>query len=199
VTAATPNHPTASEALVSLSVFWVQLCACALAAILIASCAERLRQSSLSARSARARASAWRGSAGASISPHEVSSTVVAGAIALTLVLGSVVTGVEDDVLDSASLLVLTLVLMALGAALTSLGALLAYSATPVGSGSVWRKLVFDDAVNFALYALRVALCWTRYIFYDLQVEGVDIALQQSDALFDSAADLARTPLEALL
>jgi hypothetical protein len=137
--------------------------------------------------------------AGATISPHEVSSTAVAGAIALTLVLGSVVTGVEDDVLDSASLLVFALVLMTLGAAITSLGALLAYAATPVGAGSVWRKLVFDDVVNFALYALRVALCWTRYIFYDLQVEGVDIALQQSDALFDSASDLARTPLEALL
>ena len=134
-----------------------------------------------------------------SASSHELTASALVGALAVFIVVGSVVAGAEDDLLDAASLLVLTLVLIVVGAALTSLGALLCYVATPVGSGSVWRKAVFDDFVNFCLYVLRVLLCWTRYVFYDLQVEGVDLALQQSDAIFDSTFDTNKTHLEAFL
>jgi len=44
-----------------------------------------------------------------------------------------------------------------------------------------------------ALCVLRVMLCWTRYIFYDMQVEFVDMALQHSDELFVSCGDVVAT------
>ena len=117
----------------------------------------------------------------------------------LALLVSAVAAAGEDDLTDAAALGVLALVCATLSAALLALNALLVYAATPVGSADVGRKAAFDDLVNFALYALRVFLCWTRYIFYDLQVEGVDLALQQTDALFSATTDIALTPLEAVL
>jgi hypothetical protein len=128
------------------------------------------------------------------VSAHETTSLVAAGGVALVVVVGASASSCEDDVVDAMSLLVLAVVGATIGAALVALGALLTYVATPVASGDAWRKVVFNDAVNFALYLLRVALCWSRYVFYDAQVEGVDIALQQTDALFThtSHADVSR-------
>ena len=74
-------------------------------------------------------------------------------------VVGAATASSEDDIVDAASLAVLALVFATIGAALLALGALLSFVASPVGSGAVWRKVVFDDIVNFGLYVLRVFLC----------------------------------------
>ena len=145
---------------------------------------ERVMVASTQARAWRTRVAAWRSSATHTTSPHEVTTFVGVAAIGAALALGAATSSSEDDVVDAVSLGVLALVAATIGAALLTLNALLAYVATPVGATDAWRKVVFDDAVNFGLYVLRVFLCWTRYIFYDVQVEGVDMALQQSDALF---------------
>ena len=84
---------------------------------------------------------------------------MVGGTIAAVVVLGAVASSSEDDVVDAAALGVLALVCATIGAALLTLGALLAFVASPVGAGAVWRKVVFDDIVNFSLYVLRVFLC----------------------------------------
>ena len=74
-------------------------------------------------------------------------------------VVGAATASSEDDIVDAASLAVLALVFATIGAALLALGALLSFVASPVGSGAVWRKVIFDDIVNFGLYVLRVFLC----------------------------------------
>ena len=38
-----------------------------------------------------------------------------------------------------------------------------------------------SDVINVALCLLRVVFCWVRYIFYDLQVELVDLSLHYTD------------------
>jgi hypothetical protein len=127
--------------------------------LLLAMGVSRLCEYSAIARSWRLKLSTWRTSSTQSLSSHEVTSLVAGGALAASLLVGAVAVAGEDDIVDTAALVVLTLVIMAIGAALTALGALLAYVASPVGAGSVWRKVVFDDVMNFALYVLRVFLC----------------------------------------
>jgi len=83
----------------------------------------------------------------------------VVGSIATTLLIGATAVSGEDDVVDSIAFGVFVLVCLTVGAALTSLSSLLAYLSSPVGAGAPWRKVVFDDVVNFALYVLRVFLC----------------------------------------
>jgi hypothetical protein len=170
-----------------------------LLALLVAAAASATWHSKLIPNSWRLRASAWRLTQTQAISAHEVTATLAGGALIATSLLSSVAVSGEDDLIDSAAIGVFAFVGCTIGAALTALGALLAYVASPVGSGAVWRKVVFDDAVNFGLYVLRVFLCWTRYIFYDLQVEGVDIALQQTDALFVATTSTEQGALEAML
>jgi hypothetical protein len=151
------------------------------------------------ARSWRSRLAWWRGTTLNTASAHEVTAVCAVSVVGAMLVIGATAATSEDDVVDAAALAVLAVVAATIGATLATLGALLAYVATPVATPDAWRKVVFDDAVNFGLYVLRVFLCWTRYIFYDLQVEGVDMALQQSDALFTSSTSAGRTPVEVVV
>jgi hypothetical protein len=37
------------------------------------------------------------------------------------------------------------------------------------------------DALNNALCALRIFFCWVRYLFYDFQVEAVDLTFHYTD------------------
>jgi hypothetical protein len=131
----------------------------AFSALLVTLAFARVCEYSSVARSWRLKLSTWRTSSTQSLSSHEVTSLVAGGALAASLLVGAVAVAVEDDIVDTAALAVLTLVVMTIGAALTTIGALLAYVASPIGAGSVWRKVVFDDVVNFALYVLRVFLC----------------------------------------
>jgi len=159
-----------------------------LLALLVAAAASAMWHSRLIPNSWRLRASAWRLTQTQAISAHEVTATFAGGALIATSLLSSVAVSGEDDLIDAAAIGVFAFVGCTIGAALTALGALLAYVASPVGSGAVWRKVVFDDAVNFGLYVLRVFL-----------VEGVDIALQQTDALFVATTSTEQGALEAML
>jgi hypothetical protein len=126
---------------------------------LLCAAAERFGFTTNLARQWRARLSSWRTSSTQAISSHEVATLSVGGALAFVLVLCAVAAASEDDIIDSVAIAVLVLVFVTIGATLLSLGALITFVASPVGSGAVWRKVVFDDTVNFALYVLRVFLC----------------------------------------
>jgi hypothetical protein len=90
-----------------------------------------------------------------------------------------------DDLVDSAIFVVLALVFVTLAASLASLTLLLLYSISAASGGEVWRKAALADALNVLLCALRIALCWARYIFYDIQVEVVDLALHYTDEVLE--------------
>lgn len=101
----------------------------------------------------------------------------------LSLIVFDIVTAsVDEDILDMASLLVFLFVAGALAGFLVGFNFIKSYAAlTPVSNGETTKRVYFSDIINFLLCALRVFLCWTRYIFYDLQVEHVDMALQFTD------------------
>jgi len=80
---------------------------------------------------------------------------------------------VEDDPTEVFSCLVLAL------AVAGGLGLVLAfdvqyfYMVSALGGGNA-ALVAFNDLVANALCVLRIFLCWTRYIFYDFQVEALD-------------------------
>jgi hypothetical protein len=51
------------------------------------------------------------------------------------------------------------------------------------------KKVVTSDSFNIFLASLRVVLCWVRYIFYDIQIDGVDLALHYSDSMFSTSTN----------
>ena len=103
----------------------------------------------------------------------------------LTLGAYATVSAGADDLVDSAIFVVLALVLVTLAASLTSLALLLLYSISAASGGEVWRKAALADSLNVLLCALRIVLCWARYIFYDIQVEVVDLALHYTDEVLE--------------
>ena len=103
------------------------------------------------------------------------------------LVLGAyaTVSAGADDLVDSAIFVVLALVFVTIATSLASLAPLLLYSISAASGGEVWRKAALADALNVLLCSLRIALCWARYIFYDIQVEVVDLALHYTDEILE--------------
>jgi hypothetical protein len=57
------------------------------------------------------------------------------------------------------------------------------YFLTPVSGAEPRKRLTVNDVNNFLLCFLRVALCVSRYIFYDIQVEHVDMVLQYTEEI----------------
>ena len=98
--------------------------------------------------------------------------------------LGAVAGSAHDDLVDTMFLGVLLFVGATLLAALVLLGAQLLYSIVPNAEGATLRRTALYECANTFLYALRVALCWTRYVFYDAQVEAIDMALHYTDELY---------------
>jgi len=88
---------------------------------------------------------------------------------------------IEEDLIDAAFFIVLLLIIFSITFVLLSLNIFFYYSLTPVSGGEPFRRIIISDIMNFFLCLLRVFLCWTRYIFYDLQVELVDLSLQYTD------------------
>jgi hypothetical protein len=78
---------------------------------------------------------------------------------ALTLVAYAAASAGVDDLVDSALLVVLALVLITLASSVVSLALLLLYSVSAASGGEVWRKAILADTLNVFLCALRVALC----------------------------------------
>ena len=88
---------------------------------------------------------------------------------------------IEEDLMDSAAAAVLFFALASIFGVMLSLNIFFVYALTPVSGGEQLRRILVSDIMNFGLTILRVMLCWTRYIFYDLQVELVDLSLQYTD------------------
>mgnify|MGYP003516706308 FL=1 len=157
--ARTPLKDTFSRVFITLidALAWSTSLVCLVALSYVI--ADRLEKSSATARSWRVKLATWRSTATQSASAHEVTALSAGGALASLAVVGAATAARAAAIGDAASLAVLALVFATIGAALLALGALLSFVASPVGSGAVWRKVVFDDIVNFGLYVLRVFLC----------------------------------------
>lgn len=91
------------------------------------------------------------------------------------------ITATEEDLADMASALILCFVGWSLALVTLGLGVSFYYSLSPVSGGSVGLRVVLTDVTSVALCLLRVVFCWVRYIFYDLQVELVDLSLHYTD------------------
>jgi hypothetical protein len=118
-----------------------------------------------------------------SASVSRLETLTITSSIGLTSALFFVTATTTDDALDSALFVVVGLVGLTLALAAASLCFTLLYAISPSSSGEATRRLVAADALNVLLCALRIVLCWSRYVFYDIQVEGIDLALHYTDEL----------------
>jgi hypothetical protein len=87
----------------------------------------------------------------------------------------------EDELLDTIVLGLSAVVIVTFCGVLWSTGGLFAFLLTPAGNPDAWRRLALVDALNFGLCVFRVTLCWVRYVFYDAQVEWIDMILGHTD------------------
>lgn len=59
------------------------------------------------------------------------------------------------------------------------------YTLCCVGSGDLTTRVILTDMLNNFLCVLRIFFCWVRYLFYDFQVEAVDLAFHYTDVAND--------------
>lgn len=84
----------------------------------------------------------------------------------------------DEDISDMLIFLIFIFLIFLLYGLLFSLGFIKCYFfLNSNNSGYVFRKKVSDDIINFILSLLRIFVCWIRYIFYDLQVDFIDMLL----------------------
>ena len=91
----------------------------------------------------------------------------------------------EDDPTDALGYGVLLLVIATFALWALAVDTQAYYTLCCVGSGDLTTRVVLTDALNNALCALRIFFCWVRYLFYDLQVEAVDLAFHYTDVAND--------------
>jgi len=106
--------------------------------------------------------------------------------VALTLAAGLLVFDVflslsEDDPADTLGYGVLILVLATFALWALAVDVQAYYTLSCVGAGDLTARVVLMDALNNGLCALRIFFCWVRYLFYDFQVEAVDLAFHYTD------------------
>lgn len=87
----------------------------------------------------------------------------------------------EDDLTDTLGYGVLFLVIATFALWGLAVDTQAYYTLCCVGSGDLTTRLVLTDALNNGLCALRIFFCWVRYLFYDFQVEAVDLAFHYTD------------------
>jgi hypothetical protein len=88
----------------------------------------------------------------------------------------------EDDGTDFFMLIVFSLITLSVIGFFVGVGFVKGYYfLTPVSGGEIRKRLSINDILNFFLCFLRIVLCLTRYIFYDIQVEHVDMVLQYTE------------------
>jgi len=114
-----------------------------------------------------------------SISNYEIL-TITTISISL-LIFDSISVTIEDDILDSAALIVLIFCITVIIFVFFSLGISFLYTFTLATTTTTLKKTTITDLINIMLCFLRIILCWTRYIFYDIQLESIDMALQYTD------------------
>lgn len=91
------------------------------------------------------------------ISTYE--SRLLVGSAIVALVLGSVVATSSDDTVDSALIVVLTLVLSSLVLSTVLLSLQFFYALSSVSGGEAWRKVSTSDLCNVVLCLTRIVLC----------------------------------------
>ena len=108
-------------------------------------------------------------------------------AVTVTLSVGFIffdifVSFAEEDVVDALNYLILIFILLTFIFLLLATDIQYFYMVSNAG-GDLTLRIVIFDLVNNILCALRVFFCWVRYIFYDLQVELVDLSFHYTDAV----------------
>lgn len=112
-------------------------------------------------------------------------------AVATTLSVGFVffdifVSFAEEDVIDSLNYLILLFVILTFVFLLLAVDVQYFFMVSNAGGDLTFRVICFD-LVNNVLCALRVFFCWVRYIFYDLQVELVDLSFHYADSVNETS------------
>lgn len=92
----------------------------------------------------------------------------------------------EDDVVDTLNYLILLFVILTFVFLLLAVDIQYFFMISNAGGDFTLRVIVFD-LINNLLCALRVFFCWIRYIFYDLQVEMVDMTFQYTDSVNETS------------
>lgn len=116
-------------------------------------------------------------SAGLSVTEIGVGVTLAAGLLIFDIFLSLS----EDDPTDTLGYGVLILVLSTFALWALAVDVQAYYTLSCVGAGDLTARVVLMDALNNALCALRIFFCWVRYLFYDFQVEAVDLAFHYTD------------------
>ncbi len=89
---------------------------------------------------------------------------------------------VEDDSYDFTLLLILSFIFLLIFLYFKINGLFKSYYLlTSNSSGERLKRLFLNDMINIFLCLLRIVLCWTRFIFYDLQVEFVDMTTNYTE------------------
>jgi len=91
----------------------------------------------------------------------------------------------EDDPTDTLGYGVLLLVIATFALWGLSVDVQAYYTLCCVGSGDLTTRLILTDMLNNFLCVLRIFFCWVRYLFYDFQVEAVDMAFHYTDVAND--------------
>lgn len=116
-------------------------------------------------------------SAGLSVTEIGVGVTLAAGLLVFDIFLSLS----EDDPTDTLGYGVLILVIATFALWAMAVDVQAYYTLSCVGSGDLTARVVLMDALNNALCVLRIFFCWVRYLFYDFQVEAVDLAFHYTD------------------
>lgn len=93
----------------------------------------------------------------------------------------------EDDPTDTLGYGILILVMATFALWGLSVDVQAYYTLCCVGSGDLTARLILTDVLNNFLCVLRIFFCWVRYLFYDFQVEAVDMAFHYTDVANDLA------------
>jgi hypothetical protein len=91
----------------------------------------------------------------------------------------------EDDPTDTLGYGILILVIATFALWGLSVDVQAYYTLCCVGSGDLTTRLILTDVLNNFLCVLRIFFCWVRYLFYDFQVEAVDMAFHYTDVAND--------------
>lgn len=110
--------------------------------------------------------------------------------VALTLSSGLLVFDIfvslsEDDPTDTLGYGILILVVSTFALWGLSVDVQAYYTLCSIGSGDLTLRVVLTDILNNFLCVLRIFFCWVRYLFYDFQVEAVDMAFHYADSSND--------------
>lgn len=110
-------------------------------------------------------------------------------AVTVTLTVGFIffdifVSFAEEDVFDTLNYLILLFLILTFVFIVIAVDIQYFFMISNAGGDFTLRVVCFD-LINNVLCAFRVVFCWIRYIFYDLQVELVDMTFQYTDAVND--------------